>query len=168
MRPKTKRIFSENNYFQRVEVLKRNREKRNKYRTTMMSNWDEMTQKAKEVIVKSVPNWDSVSGQVAQYALNEGFPFEHITGHDRQTRERVGPGVVDPVFARTLYKAMQWDKLQASKATVTGKVANAPPVVKPGAPSNIQTANKHKWLQSHLLLVINQYQNARVWHIHVK
>ena len=32
MRPKTKRIFTENNYFQRVEVLKRNREKRNKYR----------------------------------------------------------------------------------------------------------------------------------------
>src|SRR5690606_12227257 len=32
MRPKTKRIFSENNYFQWVEVLKRNREKRTKYR----------------------------------------------------------------------------------------------------------------------------------------
>ncbi|NLM37957.1 MAG: RNA methyltransferase [Firmicutes bacterium] len=32
MKPTTKRIFVENNYFQRVEVLKRNREKRNKYR----------------------------------------------------------------------------------------------------------------------------------------
>jgi len=31
MKPKTKRIFSANNDFQRVEVLKRNREKRNKY-----------------------------------------------------------------------------------------------------------------------------------------
>jgi hypothetical protein len=122
-------------------------EKRNKYRTTMMSNWDEMTNKAKDVIVKSIPNWDSVAGQVAQYALNEGFPFEHITGHDRQTRERVGPGVVDPVFARTLYKAMQWDKLQASKATTTTKVANAPPVPKPGAPTNVQGAQKQNELK---------------------
>lgn len=31
MRPHTKRVFKENNDFQRVEVLKRNREKRNKY-----------------------------------------------------------------------------------------------------------------------------------------
>jgi hypothetical protein len=110
--------------------------KREQFRNNMLGAWDEMTSKARDVIVKSVPNWDSIAGQVAQYALNEGFPFEHITGHDRQTRERVGPGVVDPVFAKTLYKAMQWDKLQTSKATTTGKVANAPPVLKPGAVDN--------------------------------
>jgi hypothetical protein len=73
-----------------------------------------------------------VAGEVAQFALQQGFPFEVITGHDRQTRQRVGPGVIDPVFAKTLFKAMQWDKLQTSKASTSGKVANAPPVVKPG------------------------------------
>jgi hypothetical protein len=107
-------------------------EKRDQFRTQMLGAWDEMTSKAHDVIVKSVPNWDSVAGDVAQFAIKEGFPFEVITGHDRQSRERVGPGVVDPVFAKTLYKAMQWDKLQATKATVPGKLANAPPVVKPG------------------------------------
>lgn len=120
--------------------------KREQFQQTMVSHWDELTAKARDVIVKAVPNWDTVAGQVAQYALNEGFPFEHITGHDRQTRQRVGPGVVDPVFAKTLYKAMQWDKLQASKATVPGKIANAPPVAKPGAPTNVQAANKQKVL----------------------
>lgn len=120
--------------------------KREQFRTHMLGAWDDMTAKARDVIVKSVPNWDTVAGQVAQYALNEGFPFEHITGHDRQTRERVGPGVVDPVFAKTLYKAMQWDKLQTSKATNTGKIANAPPVPKPGAPTTTQTANRQKAL----------------------
>ena len=110
--------------------------KRDQFRGNMLSSWDQMTSQAKEVIVKTIPNWDSVAGQVAQYALNEGYPFEHITGHDRQTRERVGPGVVDPVFARTLYKAMQWDKLQSSKATTPGKIANAAPVLKPGAIDN--------------------------------
>ena len=107
--------------------------KRGEFKQKMLGAWDEMTQKARDVIVKTVPDWDKVAGSVAQYALNEGFPFEHITGHDRTTRERVGPGVVDPVFAKTLYKAMQWDKLQASKATTLTKATNAPPVVKPGA-----------------------------------
>lgn len=107
--------------------------KRGEFKQRMLGAWDEMTSKARDTIVKTIPNWDSVAGEVAQYALNEGFPFEHITGHDRATRERVGPGVVDPVFARTLHKAMQWDKLQASKATNVGKANKAPPVVKPGA-----------------------------------
>lgn len=107
--------------------------KRGEFKKKMLGAWDEMTAKAHDVIVKDIPNWDKVVSEVAQYALREGFPFEHITGHDRTTRERVGPGVVDPVFARTLYKAMQYDKLQASKATTLTKAANAPPVVKPGA-----------------------------------
>jgi hypothetical protein len=107
--------------------------KRGEFRQKLLGAWDDMTVKAREVITKSIPNWDKVAGQVAEHALNEGFPFEHITGFDRVTRERVGPGVVDPTFARTLYKAMQWDKLQAGKATNLGKATNAPPVTRPGA-----------------------------------
>jgi hypothetical protein len=99
----------------------------------MIAAWDDMGAKAKSAISRSIPNWDSVASEVAQYALREGYPFEHVTGYDRQTRERVGPGVVDPRFATTLYKAMQYDKLQASKATTMAKAKNAPPVVKPGA-----------------------------------
>ena len=94
--------------------------KRGEFRNRMVGSWDEMTARAREAITKTIPNWGTVASGVAQYALNEGFAYEHITGHDRQSGERVGPGVVDPVFARTLYKAMQWDKLQASKATATG------------------------------------------------
>lgn len=111
-------------------------QKQNQFKQQIVGSWDQMSNQAREVIVKSIPNWDSVAGQVAQWALNEGYPFEHITGHDRQTKERVGPGVVDPVFAKTLYKAMQWDKLQASKASTPNKIANAPPVVKPGVSDN--------------------------------
>jgi hypothetical protein len=122
--------------------------KQAQFKGNMLKNWDEMTNRAKDVIVKMIPNWPTVAPQVAQYALNEGFQYEHITGHDRQTGERVGPGVVDPVFARTLHKAMQWDQLQASKATATGKVAKAPPIVKTGAPTNIQSANAQKALMA--------------------
>lgn len=120
--------------------------KRSEFRNQMLGQWDEMASKARDVIVKAVPNWATVAPKVAEYALQEGFVYEHITGHDRKTGERVGPGVVDPVFARTLHKAMQWDQLQASKATNFKKATNAPPVLKPGAPTNVQTANRDKTL----------------------
>lgn len=120
--------------------------KRETFRGELTRSWGEMASRAKEVMLKTIPNWDSVAGQVAQFAINEGFPFEHITGYDPKTREQVGPGVVDPVFAKALYKAMQWDKLQASKATATGKVANAPPVLKPGAPNQSQQSLRQREL----------------------
>jgi hypothetical protein len=127
--------------------------KRNEFRTKMLGHWDDMSKRAHDAITKAVPGWDKVAGEVAQYALNEGFPFEHITGYDRSTRERVGPGVVDPLFAKALYKAMQYDKLQAGKATVLGKAKNAPPVLKPGAtdsraPQQIAQMNFKKSLKA--------------------
>ena len=78
--------------------------KRAEFQTRMLGTWDEMTAKARDVIVKAVPDWEKVAPQVAQYALKEGFPYEVITGHDRNNGQRVGPGVVDPAFARALYK----------------------------------------------------------------
>ena len=121
--------------------------KRSQFKGSMIQQWDQMATQARDVIVKSVPNWDSVASEVAQYALNSGFPFEHITGYDRKTKERVGPGVVSPEFATTVYKAMQWDKLQSSKVTATAKVAKAAPVFKQGAPSNVQASNAQKALR---------------------
>ena len=73
--------------------------KKSEFRERVLGSWDELANKAKAVIVKDIPNWDAAAPEVAKYALNEGFQFEHITGHDRRTGERVGPGVVDPVFA---------------------------------------------------------------------
>ena len=138
---------------ERAKVKESIEGKRGEFRQRLLGAWDDMTIKARDVITKSVPNWDKVAGQVAEYALNEGFPFEHITGFDRVTRERVGPGVVDPTFARTLYKAMQWEKLQAGKATNLGKATNAPPVTKPGAmdtrsKTQVDTQNFRKELRA--------------------
>jgi hypothetical protein len=120
--------------------------KQNEFRVKVLGSWDELATKAQAVIVRDIPNWSSVAPDVAKFALNEGYQYEHITGHDRQSGQRVGPGVVDPVFAKTLYKAMQWDKLQASKATSSGKVANAPPVLKPGAQTITKAAHTQKAL----------------------
>lgn len=127
--------------------------KRSEFQSHMLKTWEEMTAKARDVIVKTVPDWEKVAPQVAKYALDEGFQYEHITGYDRHSGARVGPGVVDPTFAKTLYKAMQWDKLQASKATSLAKAKDAPPVVKPGTSNTlpnkqIQHMNFRKALKS--------------------
>lgn len=118
---------------ERAKIKERLDSQRGEFRQKLVGAWDDMSSRAREAITKSVPDWDSVAPKVAEYALEQGYPFELITGYDRQTRERVGPGVVDPLFARTLHKAMQWDKLQSSRATAPAKAANAPPVLKPGA-----------------------------------
>ena len=106
--------------------------KRGQFKKQMVAQWDEMAQRATQAMT-TIPNWKAVAPQVAEWAINEGFPFEFITGYDRQTRERVGPGVVDPTFAKSLYKAWQWDQLQASKPAAQQKVNKAAPVLKPGA-----------------------------------
>lgn len=107
--------------------------KRGEFKQKIVSTWDQMAQDAHKAVLKSIPDWDKVAKNVAEYAIEAGYPFEVITGYDRQTRERVGPGVVDPVFAKTLHKAWKWDQLQANKTAQTSKASKAPPLMKPGA-----------------------------------
>lgn len=107
--------------------------KKGEFKQKMVSAWDDMASKAHEAVTRSVPDWDKSAASVAEWAIREGFPFELITGHDRSTRERVGPGVVDPTFAKTLYKAWKWDQLQSNKASTTTKTSKAAPFVKPGS-----------------------------------
>lgn len=107
--------------------------KRGEFKQKVVQTWDEMANSARSAVLKSIPDWDRVAKNVAEYAISEGFPFEVITGYDKTTRERVGPGVVDPVFARALHKAWKWDQLQANKSATADKTAKAAPVLKPGA-----------------------------------
>lgn len=55
------------------------------------------------------------------YGLTEGYTRDEL---DR---------IIDPRLVVTMWKAQQWDSLQASKPEVTKRAAQAAPVVKPGA-----------------------------------
>ena len=107
--------------------------KQGEFRQTAYRAWDDMASRAREAMTKEFPDWNSAAPKLAQWALQQGYPFEAITGYDQQTRERVGPGVVDPTFARTLYKAWKYDELQAAKPAAHAKAAKAPPILKPGS-----------------------------------
>lgn len=107
--------------------------KRGEFKTKVVSAWDDMAAKAHEAVTRSITDWDKNASKVAEYAISQGFPFELITGYDRTTRERVGPGVVDPTFAKTLYKAWRYDQLQSGKSTQLEKASKGAPILKPGA-----------------------------------
>lgn len=117
-------------------------QKQSQFKQHAFKAWDEMAERARDAMSKEVPDWNQAAPKLAQWALEQGYPFEVITGYDRQTRERVGPGVVDPTFARTLYKAWKYDQLQAGKPAAQAKAAKAPPVVRPGAAGPTNTNAK--------------------------
>lgn len=81
---------------------------------------------AYEFISRHVKDWQPGSrteSEVAQYASSNGIPPEVLAEL----------AVMYPATAVALYKASQFDKLQATKGTIVQKAQKAPPVVKPGA-----------------------------------
>ena len=94
-----------------------------------------MTQEAmasgQKVIAQRIGDFtDTRKQELFAYGLNEGYTRDEL---DR---------IVDPRLVVTLWKASQWDALQASKPTVTARATRAAPVVKPGPtrpqPSRVQ------------------------------
>jgi hypothetical protein len=71
-----------------------------------------------------VQGWNQATGnQLHNYGLQLGVP-----------KEKLATGwFADPVATHVMWKAQQWDQLQAGKPQVANKASNAPPVVKPGS-----------------------------------
>jgi small-conductance mechanosensitive channel len=79
---------------------------------------------------------------------SEGHEKEVVTqGKDLGfTDEELGH-MYDARIVRALWKANQFDKLQAGKSAALATVQKAPPVVKPGAVNNTASASKEKALR---------------------
>ena len=89
----------------------------------------EQISKGKEVLAKEIPNW---SRETSQAIISTGKDYGF-------TDDELGM-IVDPRHVKVLHDAMQWRKLQ-SNTGVKNKVANAKPVVKPGAKDSKNTQN---------------------------
>jgi len=89
-------------------------------------------------MAKKVPGWDQSKGsELHNYGLQLGIPKAKLTTG----------WFADPVATHVMWKAQQWDKLQAGKPQVQNRAANAPPVVKPGsnaAQGSIRQTNFNK------------------------
>lgn len=80
----------------------------------------ELKEKARDVIRKSIPNFnEKLATEIAEHAISEGYTKQEIDA------------IWDPRHAKTLWKAMQFDRLQKAAVKAPKPVA----VVKPGASS---------------------------------
>lgn len=92
----------------------------------------ERVAQGKEVLAKEIPNW---SRETSQAIISTGKEYGF-------TDDELGM-IVDPRHVKVLHDAMQWRKLQ-SNTGVKNKVAQAKPVVKPGAKDTKNEANSAK------------------------
>src|SRR6185436_16393377 len=78
--------------------------------------------KSLDAISKQIPNWSEATlKELRDHAKTDGYTDAELAAID-----------LDPRHIKTLHKAMQYDKLMASKAKAVQTAAKAPPMVKPG------------------------------------
>ena len=112
----------------RVEIKQSIDEKRDEFKATSEKSKKELFETANKYLTKTVPSWGS-------QAANEFVTAAQAVGF---TRDEVG-NMVDPRAIHALWKAAQWDKLQAAKPAVSKKVSEVPPVTKPGSQATTES-----------------------------
>ena len=113
--------------------------KQNALKHQQAQSIQERIEKGKEVLAKEIPNW---SRETSQAIISTGKEYGF-------SDDELGM-IVDPRHVKVLHDAMQWRKLQANTG-VKNKVAQAKPVVKPGAKDTKQVANtQHKQMRDNL------------------
>lgn len=106
----------------RNDVQKAIEGKRGEFDQRLQAVNREAMQKANEVLARSIPKWGpETQKELSSYGQSEGY-----------TDVELG-NIRDPRLIKTLWKASQWDKLQAGKPLAAKRASGVPPVVRPGA-----------------------------------
>lgn len=107
---------------QRAELDTQIRGKYGEFQQQQQKSLQELIEKGKEALKKSIPNWsDQTAREVAEYGRSLGFSADEMAS------------VIDPRQVQVLYKAQQYDKLMSNKAQAAKQAQSAPPIVKPGS-----------------------------------
>ena len=127
---------------QKADIEKRIEAKRGEYGQGLQQLMEQAKQKGNEYLSRVIPKWGEETGkELASYGVQEGYSDVEIGS------------LTDARMVKTLWKAMQWDRLQSQKASTTKRANQAPPVAKPGASQANQAksqsdANYRKQLRS--------------------
>jgi hypothetical protein len=106
----------------RTDLQKNLEGKKTEFDNKMHGIIQESLQKANDVLTRAIPKWGpEVQKEIMSYGQVEGY-----------TDVELG-SIRDPRIIKSLWKAQQWDKLQASKSLTSKRASGVPPVVKPGA-----------------------------------
>jgi hypothetical protein len=93
-------------------------EKRNQFHQARAEQSRQLIQQAQETLKSAIPGWnESIAKEIAQHATQDGY-----------TAEEIG-SILDPRNVKTLWKAMQYDRLQAKAkpAVVQAKAIKTTP-----------------------------------------
>ena len=119
---------------QREAIQRSIESKRAKFDQTMQEHLVSIRQSAKEALSKSIPGFsDEVLSTITSYSKTLGF-----------TEQDIDAITTDPRSSSVLYKAMQYDKLQSSKADAVKKATSASPTIKPGSSNPMTQSVKDK------------------------
>lgn len=108
-----------------IEDLQREREglvgnlnqKQQEFQKAQQQSLEELLNKGTEVLKQRIPGWDDKAAKsLRDYAVSQGIPGELV---DR---------VVDPSQIHMLWKAQQYDQLQANKPAAVKTVSKAPSI----------------------------------------
>lgn len=119
---------------QREAVQRSIDDKKAKFEQTVQEQLASIRQSAKEALSKSIPGFnDEVLSSMGSYGKSLGFTEQDVEGITS-----------DPRSSSVLYKAMQYDKLQANKADAVKKATAAGPTLKPGSSNPMPQTVKDK------------------------
>ncbi len=106
-------------------------QKQQEFQQAQEQTFTELLNKGTEILSSRIPKWgDESQKQVRSYALEIGFTEQEIQS------------VVDPRQVEVLWKASQFDSLQAGKASAVQKVQAAPQIKKARDPMPTDTRRK--------------------------
>lgn len=107
--------------------------KAQEFQQRMHASLAELQQRGNEVLKKAIPTWGPETARdLAEYGRAQGY-------QDHELQQ-----LYDPRHVQTLWKAAQWDKLQAGKPLANQRASTAAPVVKPGASNPAVNAQMEK------------------------
>lgn len=96
--------------------------KQSEFKKKVDSSLQEARDAGLKYVQQKVKGWNEEKGKdLIRYGVSEGYTSEELAN------------VLDPRLVVTLWKASQWDALQAGKTEVTNRARQAPPVIKPSA-----------------------------------
>ena len=107
-------------------------QKAHQYQAQMSQVAEEARRRTDEVLSKHIQKWGpETQNALIDYARSTGFS-------DVELQQ---PSTYSPHFVQTLWKAKQWDQLQAAKPLATKKATGVPPVVRPGSTKPVVSGN---------------------------
>lgn len=109
----------------RAEIAKGIDAKRGQFEQRINEARSQALQAGAKYIEQNIKGFDqNTQRALMDYGLSIGYQAPELAN------------IVDPRNVVTMWKAMQWDALQASNPTVKNKAAKASPVIRPGATPN--------------------------------